>query len=44
MDGEEQLSIAINFRCIKKYWDQEDVYKDGLEMGYKNVRIKEGDE
>ena len=44
MDNQEQLLIITDFRSDRQYWKEEDVYKDGLEVGYNNVRIKEGNE
>jgi len=44
LDNQEQLLIITDFRSDRQYWKEEDVYKDGLEVGYNNVRIKEGNE
>ena len=32
MDNQEQLSTPFDIRYLGKYWDEENVYKDGFEV------------
>ena len=33
VNDKEQLPTTINFRYIEKYWDQEGIHEDRLEVG-----------
>jgi len=33
VDYQEQLSTILNIRGLREYWDEESLYKNGLEVG-----------
>ena len=33
VDNQKQLSTSFDIRCLRKHWDEENIYKNGFKVG-----------